>query len=205
MSQYTLSLALPATYSADNFFISDANREAWQWINAWPNWPSHALILYGPHGCGKSHLATIWAAKSHAMPNPNPAAKGHRLIEDIDKLTDQQALLHLFNATRENKNALLMTSSVAPAQLPFTLPDLTSRLLSVPHMAIGAPDDALLAGVMRKQFADRQMKVGDEVIAYMLPRMERSLDKAKELVETLDKAALAEKKGITIPFVKKIL
>jgi len=205
MPQFTLPLTLPAVFSADNFFVSDANREAWQWINAWPEWPAHALILYGPPGCGKSHLATIWATKSHATRDPNPAARGPRLIENIERLTDERALLHLFNATRENKDALLLTSSVAPAQLPFTLPDLTSRLLGLPHAAIAQPDDELLAAVLRKQFTDRQMKVEDGVIAYIVPRMERSLGEAKELVETLDKAALAERKNITIPFVKNLL
>ena len=163
MSQYTLSLALPPVFSEDNFFVSDCNRQAHGWIMRWPDWPAHALLLHGPEGSGKSHLAAIWAARS----------KGN-VAEDIERLADERELLHLFNSTKENKQNLLLTASVPAPGLPFTLPDLTSRLLSIPSVAIGQPDDEVLAGAMRKQFADRQMKVDDDVIAYILPRMERS-------------------------------
>lgn len=195
MSQYALNITLPPVFSSDNFFVSSCNEEAHRWISAWPNWPAHALLLYGPAGSGKSHLAAIWAAR----------AKGNMLVEDIERITDARQLLHLFNFTKENKASLLFTSAVPAAQLPFTLPDLTSRLLAIPAVAIGQPDDAVLAAAMRKQFADRQMKVDDDVIAYILPRMERSLAKAKDLVELLDREALAGKKSITIPFVKSVM
>lgn len=215
MPQYALSLSLPPLFSADNFIIGECNEEAWRWVNAWPNWsasgPSHALLLTGPAGCGKSHLGQVWAQRAGALTLPasgltgQEPGKSNLLLEDIEQVKDQTHLLHLFNYTRENGHSLLMTSAHAPKALPFTLPDLTSRLLAVPAVAITEADDSVLAGAMRKQFSDRQMKVDDEVIAYTLPRIERSLGKIKELVEYLDSAALAERKNITIPFVKKIL
>src|SRR5277367_6117096 len=98
MSQYLLPLTLPPVFSEDNFFVAACNREAYQWIMAWPTWPAHALMLYGPEGCGKSHLARIWAAR---------AGETHELIEDIETLRDEEALLHRFNSSRENGRSLL--------------------------------------------------------------------------------------------------
>ena len=147
MSQYALNLSLPPVFTAGSFFVSDCNRQAWQWIESWPNWQS--LI-------------------------------------------------------REHGGSMLMTSMVPAPNLPFSLPDLTSRLLALPSVGIDQPDDDALAGAIRKQFSDRQMKVDEEVIKYLLPRMQRSFLKAKELVELLDAKALAEGKNITIPFVKRV-
>ena len=214
MTQYTFSLPLPALFSADNFVVSDCNRDAWRWIEAWPTWPAHAFLLHGASGSGKSHLSAIWAqrALAHALSadtldglEAGILSKGNWLIENIEMAKNERALLHLFNASREHGASLLLTSNVAAAQLPFALADLTSRLLALPAAQIEQPDDGALAGVMRKQFIDRQMKVDDEVIAYIIPRIERSFLRVKELVEQLDNAALAEHKNITIPFAKRIL
>ena len=209
MSQYALSLALPPIFTADTFFVSGCNAQAWQWIENWPNWQS--LLLYGPAGSGKSHLGHIWARQAQAViVNASELEKieptgGHWLIEDIEQLRKERPLLHLFNYVREHGGSMLMTSLHSAPTLPFTLPDLTSRLAALPAIEIGQPDDDVLAASIRKQFSDRQMKVDDEVIAYLLPRMPRSLLEAQELVELLDARALAEKKNITIPMVKRVL
>jgi DnaA regulatory inactivator Hda len=213
MSQIPLSLNLPPVYSEDNFFVSDCNREAWQWIMKWPAWPGHALLLYGPKGSGKTHLGQLWAQKANAKIWPAAgldtlaasATPSSWLIESIEHTSDQRQLLHLFNIAREQGKNLLMTANTAAAQLPFTLPDLVSRLQATTAVPIHQPDDTVLAGAMRKQFADRQMKVGDDIIAYTLPRMERSLEKVRELVERIDESALAEHKSVTIPFIRKLI
>jgi len=208
MSQYALTLALPPVFTADTFVVSGCNHQAWQWVENWPNW--QALLLYGPEGSGKSHLGHIWAARSQAV-TVNGAdigliepGSGNWLIEDIGQAAERP-LLHLFNYVREHGGSLIMTARSPAPGLPFTLPDLTSRLAALPSVAIGQPDDEVLRGAIRKQFSDRQMKVEEDVILYILPRMQRSLLKAKELVELLDASALAEGKSITIPFVKRIM
>jgi len=209
MSQYALNLTLPPVFSADNFFVSGCNREAYQWITAWPEWPAHALLLTGPKGSGKTHLGHIWAGRAEArqwsVTNGQLSEKNNLLIEDIEKIRDERALLHLLNYAKETGQYLLLTSSTPPKGLPFRLPDLTSRLLALPVAVLGQPDDEALGGVLRKQFADRQMKVGEDVIAYLLPRMERSLSKVNELASSLDRQALSEGKSLTIPFVRQWL
>lgn len=209
MSQFTLPISLPPVFSESNFVVADCNRNAYEWVMRWPEWNAHALIVYGPAGSGKSHLGHIWAERASAKiaeaPLKPETMRGNWLIEDVDKLRDERALFHLLNLARENKTFLLLSANVAPKRLPFTLPDLTSRLLALPAVGIDAPDDALLAAVLRKQFSDRQLKVEDEVIAYLLPRIERSFTRVAELVEKIDAAGLAAKRGLTVPFIKRTL
>lgn len=212
MSQYALSLSLPAVFSEENFFVSGCNKEAWQWVTSWPEWPSNALLIYGPEGSGKTHLGHIWAARARAETTDADdhtftpeGLSGHLLVEHLQDGTDEAKLFHTINFCRENNFSLLLTSMLPPKQLPFKLPDLTSRLLGMQSVAISAPDDEVLAAAMRKQFADRQLKVSDEVISYLLPRIERSYAKAAQLVGNLDHQALAEQKNLTIPFIRKML
>ena len=214
MSQLPLPLSLPERFSADNFFISQFNEEAYEtlldkkkWLN---NAQPHALYLYGEKGSGKSHLAHIWKQKTNAKIIPahaiDPASvNGNCVVEDIEFCKDETALFHLFNHCKDIGVNLLLTSSILPSALPFSLPDLTSRLRGCQIAKIYPPDDILINKVMRKQFSDRQLLVDDEVISYITSRMERTFDNVKMLVETLDERALSEKKAITIPFVKQIL
>src|SRR5688572_4576565 len=128
-----LGLSLPPIYTEDNFLVTDSNREARRWIDHWPNWPGGILLLHGPKGSGKTHLAHLWAARARAAaltPQEGAAAALQErapslLAEDIEQWPPN-ALLHLFNAAREASVPLLLTASTPAARLPFTLPDLTS-------------------------------------------------------------------------------
>ncbi|MEQ1706560.1 MAG: hypothetical protein ABL867_11410 [Rickettsiales bacterium] len=213
MSQLPLQLMLPEVLSADNFFISGCNEEAYEILINERNWENnaqkHALYLYGEKGSGKSHMAHIWKEREGAaiipVNNIKPASvNGNSIIEDVEKCTDEEALLHLFNHCKDIGVKLLITSSFPVSSLPFTLPDLTSRLRGLQVATIYPPDDALIAGVMRKQFADRQLLVDDEVISYLVTHTERTLENVKILVEKLDRNALSEKRRITVPFVRKV-
>ena len=127
------------------------------------------------------------------------------VVENADDGVDEIALLHLFNLLREQDGTLLLTGRRPPARWTIALPDLSSRLAAVPVVAILAPDDALLAAVVVKMFHDRQLAVDPGVIAYLLTRIERSFDAARQLVDRIDREALAARRRITIPFVKGVL
>lgn len=211
MSQYALDLSLQPIYHRENFIVSSCNHSAWEWVENWPNWPADALYLSGPKSSGKSHIAHIWMQTAKAkhiqaadIQDTKPQT-GNWLIEDITQDTHMRSLLHWLNYTRENGGSMLLTSRASIKDLGFTLKDLTSRLLALPTARIEQPDDAVLEGVLRKQFIDRQMAIDEEVITYIVARMERSLSTLQHIVQTLDKTALEQKRSITIPFIRETL
>jgi chromosomal replication initiation ATPase DnaA len=216
--QLTLALALPVSWRDEDFLISDANRAAVAWIDRWPHWPVPALVLTGPAGCGKSHLAHRFAARSGAVivdagrladcdPLQLAAAAPSVVIEDADQAAAGHAvaLLHLINAAKEAAAVLLLTAKVAPAAWALPLADLASRLRAMATVEIAAPDDALLAAVLVKLFTDRQLRVDNGLIAYLLPRIERSFAAAKEVVAVLDAASLQRGRPVTVALARGVL
>lgn len=127
------------------------------------------------------------------------------VVEGADAGVDEKALFHLYNWIGEQRGHMLLTGRSAPARWPIMLPDLRSRLSSVPAVAVGEPDDALFMAVLVKLFSDRQLQVGEDVIRYMTTRMERSFDAARRAVKSIDSAALAARRGITVPLVRETL
>jgi chromosomal replication initiation ATPase DnaA len=209
MSQYTLSITLPAVYAETNFVVSPCNETAYKRIISWPAW--QALLISGTSGSGKTHLGHIWAARADAERIDCKTQKFlpehiHRnLWLDDAEYCDEETLLHTLNYTKEQNISLLLTTALPAGQLPFTLPDLTSRLRALPAAIINTPDDEVLSAVLRKQFADLQIKISDEVIAYLLTHTERSFAAIARAVETLDKQTLENKRGLTIPFIRQVL
>jgi chromosomal replication initiation ATPase DnaA len=216
MTQLTLDLGVRPAYGLEAFMVAESNRAAVAWIDSWPGWPSGTLALAGPAGAGKTHLCQVWRQRSgaHAI---DPAALGRLtppelagdapalLLDDLREPLPERALLHLINHLAEQRRDLLIAAREPPARWRVALPDLRSRLAALPAVAIGAPDDLLLGAVIAKLFRDRQLEVGDEVVDYLLPRMERSLGAAQRLVAALDRAALAGRRPITVMLARAVL
>jgi chromosomal replication initiation ATPase DnaA len=201
--QLALDLGFRPALGRADFLVGASNAEAAAWIDRWPDWPEPArgLAIVGPAGSGKTHLAAVWQAASGAAlidapdltPRTVPDALGdarHAVVDRVDGARDEPALFHLFNMVVERGGSLVILSRTPPARLEITLPDLASRLATLPVATIGLPDEALLAGVLAKHFADRQVLVRDDVIAYLVNRMERSFDAAERLADRMDRAAL---------------
>jgi chromosomal replication initiation ATPase DnaA len=216
MSQLAFDLPRPQAFGRADYFVSDANAAALAWIDRWPEWPSPVLILEGAQGAGKTHLAHLWCERAAAtLISGGSLGPAHveRIIErsvtgiavdDADQAPDI-ALLHLFNACVEVRGYLLLTSRQAQASCRPAIPDLDSRLRAVPAVRIEPPDDALLGAVLVKHFADRQVRVGPRVIAYLVSHMDRSLAAAAEIAAQLDHAALLRQSAITIPMAAGVL
>ncbi len=214
-AQLVLDLAHRPALGRADFLVSPVNREAVEWIDRWPDWNAHALVLIGPAGAGKSHLAEVWRSRAHARrieadhlgsaaAEAIRAGEAAAVVDGADEAAlDQEALLHLYNALRERRGHLLITARRAPARWPLTLDDLRSRLVAAPAVALGDPDDALLAAVIVKSFADRQVDIGVEVVNYLVGRIERSFAAAQGIVAALDAAALARKRRITVPLIRE--
>ncbi len=195
--QLALDLGHRPALEREDFLVSPCNENAVAWIDRWPDWPGPALVIHGPAGCGKTHLARVWRQRSGAT-------KG-AVIENADRPGDDVALFHLYNQHAEQGGHLLLTANTPPARWSGRLPDLVSRLAAAPTVAIGPPDDTLIAQVLVKLFADRQLEVGAEVVSYLVTHMERSFAAARHLVGAADAAALAAKRPITVPLVRDVL
>ncbi len=188
------------------------NREALAWLARWPDWPAPALVLHGPPGCGKSHLARIWVRRTGGRWLDGAAAAAaepslHRtwVLDAADPVADEQALLSIYNRLQECRGHLLLTARRPVGAWLLRLPDLASRLRAAPAVAIGPPDDALLGAVLLKLFADRQLLVSEAVIEYLVRRMERSFDAARRLVAELDSASLRQQRPITVALARTLL
>lgn len=214
--QLVFELPHRAAQGADDFLVSACNATAVRLIDAWPEWTNPAYAIVGPAGSGKSHLANVWRLSSGARRfgagdvregDLDAIVEGRALVvEDADRAEiADHALFHLINLCKERRVGLLLTARQAPVDWPVELPDLASRLRSIPAVTIGSPDDDLLRAVLLKQFADRQLDVAPQVIAYLAARMERSMDEAGRIVDRLDRAALEAQRKITRQFAREVL
>ena len=214
MTQLAIGLPYRPALGRADFLVSGCNEAALQWIERWPDWPAPALVLHGAARAGKSHLAQLWCERSggvlvggEALPHrlPDALARHRAVAVDDAERAPERALLHLFNCVVEAGASLLIVAGAAPAAWPIALPDLASRLRAAPAVAIAAPDDALLAAVLVKHFADRQLRVAPRVIDFLLRRMERSFAAAAALAERLDGRALGLGRPITIALARQVL
>ena len=215
MRQLPLDLGHRPALGGADFLVAPPNREAVAWLDRWPDWPAPALVLTGPAGSGKTHLAHVFAARAGAvliapgaltvarLPDLLGAARAAALDDAAG--AEEQAFLHLYNMLAERGGHLLVLAREPPARWGIVLADLRSRLLAVPVARLLPPDDALLSAVLVKLFADRQLQVGEEVVVYLLARLERSFDAARRAVAALDRAALAAQRRVTVPLVRGVL
>ncbi|MFY2825848.1 HdaA/DnaA family protein [Ruegeria sp. MALMAid1280] len=214
-----LSFDLPAktALGREDFFVSPANALAVAMISA-TSWPGNKLVLSGPAGAGKTHLAHVWAAETGgriirardlrhddvpALAQTPIAVEGVPMIADDPE--QQKVLFHLHNLVLAEGHALLMTGRLTPKLWQLPLPDLQSRIEGAHHVALDPPDDALLGAVLAKLFIDRQLNPGPEVIAYLVKHMDRRFETAAEVVARLDQIALSEKREITRTLAVRVL
>ena len=210
--QLPLDLPVRNAMNAAGFVVSTSNREAVAWLDRWPDWPGSALAVYGPPGCGKTHLAHVWLEKLKEAGRParflEPSAleqlPHENMVLDRVRLPEEH-LFHLINHVRAERLSLLILNREPPARWGVRLPDLASRLASIPAVGVSAPDDTLLAAVLAKHFSDRQVEVGSEVIAYLVKQIERSFAAAEIAARRLDRAAMAKGSAISIRLARDVL
>ena len=206
----------------EDFFVGECNELALHWVEIWPQgWqPFPALILHGPRGSGKSHLADVWRTRAVALKwNASDVMaattdtilglKQNVVVDRIDLLIgdvpSEEKLFHLYNHCRQNGLYLLGLSWIAPEAMQFSINDLGSRLRAAPHAAIFPPDDAVFFKVLARRFHDQGYVVMDGALQFALTRMERSWEALDHLIEEAIRKATAEKKQITIPLLRDLM
>ncbi|MCJ8138872.1 DnaA ATPase domain-containing protein [Falsirhodobacter halotolerans] len=217
--QLAFDLPTRPSLRREDLFISPANTLAVAALDGWGAWPQNRMILAGPHGAGKTHLAHVWATAAGAVLVESGALPGADLralaeepavaLEDADRLAGDRdaevALFHLHNLLAERRVPFLLTARTPPRDWGLTLPDIRSRMQAAPLARLDPPDDALLSAVLVKLFADRQITVAPTLIAYLGQRMDRDLATARALVAALDARSLAEGRPITRQMAAELL
>jgi chromosomal replication initiation ATPase DnaA len=213
-----LAFVLPHAESLtrDNFLEGPANEAGLALIDRWPDWPNRIMLLVGPEGSGKSHLAAIWAEQSgaratsaHALTAnavPGALATGALVVEDLKPGGfDERAMFHLINLAREDEAFVLMTARLPPSAFAVELRDLRSRLRALPTVSLSSPDDLLFRALIVKFCADRQLSVDEAVVSYLTTRIERSYAAVRQAVELLDSEALRLGRPVTRALAAELL
>lgn len=216
MTAKQLAFELPhrPALGAEDFLVAPANRDAVAWIDSWPDWPAAGLVVWGPEGCGKSHLLQVWRERSGARVLPAAEltveavpelARTPLALDDADRGANETALFHLLNLLNETRAHVLLAARAPASRWSIALPDLRSRLLALPSVAVAAPDDDLMRAVLAKLFADRQLRIGADVIDYLVARIERSFAAMRGIVAALDAAALSGHRNLSVALAREIL
>ncbi|NEX47709.1 chromosomal replication initiator DnaA [Pseudotabrizicola algicola] len=208
--QLAFDLPVQAVYRREDFYASPANAHALAAVEGWRGWPGGKLLLIGPPGAGKTHLAHMWHEATGApmvagadlaeADLPALAAAGRVVVEDADAVAGdpatEEALFHLHNMVVP-QGSLLLTARGPARDWGLRLPDLRSRVEAASVARLEPPDDDLLSAVLAKLFADRQTVVAPSLIPWLVARMERSIAAARALVAAMDARSLAQGKPIT--------
>ena len=173
--------------------------------------------LWGPAGVGKSHLlqAVCHACGGAYVPARNLGdVEGYDafervLVDDVDAwLGDrarEEALFRLYNAMLHRGHALALTAARSPAAARFALDDLASRLRGAACFELTPLADEEAVPVLKRTARDRGFDLSDEVVGFLMRRVDRSLPELLALLETIDRASLSANRRVTVQFVKEAL
>ncbi len=216
--QLPFDLGHRAAFEREDLWVSQSNADAVAWLDKYPDWNAPALVIYGPAASGKTHLARVWQKQTDALDvtpqnindlrgiNDFPQAA---IIDDVEKFIGdgdgETALFHTYNRAKEEGAHILITAEIPPARWNFTLPDLKSRIMAAPAVAIAEPDEQLMSIVLAKLFSDRQLAVPAEVIEFVVKRIERSFKALRDAATEIDKQSLSQKRPVTVPLAREIL
>ncbi|MGB7256894.1 MAG: DnaA/Hda family protein [Pseudolabrys sp.] len=214
--QLALALDHAESFAREDFLSGPPNEAALALIDRWPDWPDRMVVLVGPEGSGKSHLASIWASEvgaralsAHSLTHinlPLALATGALVVDDVaPESVDERALFHLLNLAREERASLLLTARSVPAAWTLEIRDLSSRLRVLPVVSVAPPDDALLRSLIVKLAADRQLQVDEGLVSFITARIERSFAGARAAVTRLDHEAMRQQRPVTRALAAELL
>lgn len=214
IQQFLLNFKTKPEYNAIDFFVSSSNKNAYQWIRKWPNWPSSMISLYGPQGSGKTHLAHVWQEITHANFYSLSDLKNENIedffdnqmcliIDNIDWEKHEKLLFHLYNIAKSKKGFVLIVSESSPETWNINLPDLKSRLNSIPKCRIDSPDKQLRQALIQKLFTDHQISLSEDIQNKILKLAPPTFVGTQNYVEKVCQLSFAEKKKISPTLIKK--
>ena len=215
MDQKLLDFGINESFDEKDYFVTKSNYFAKNIIETWPRWEKKIVNLAGEKYSGKTHLSTIFKLKSNALYlfgnqiNDQILEKiklsNNIVIEDLHENINERLLYSIFNLI-EQDNKYLLISSIKPINtMNFLLPDLISRLKNCIIAKIEQPDDDLIYAIILKSFSDRQIKLDNKILDYIIKRIARSYSKMHEFIYKVDELSLKKKKSINFKIIKEII
>ena len=215
VDQKLLDFGVEESFDENDYFVTKSNYFAKNIIETWPKWEKKIVNLTGEKYSGKTHLSTIFKKKSNALylygNNINNQTlkkiklSGNIIIENLQENVDERLLYSIFNLV-EQDNKYLLISSIKPIDtMRFSLPDLVSRLKNCIIAKIEQPDDDLIYAIILKNFSDRQIKLDNKIIDYIIKRIDRSYSKMHEFIYKIDELSLKKKQSINFKIIKEII
>ena len=213
--QLILKFPNSKAYLKEDFYVSDSNQEAYDFINSWPKWIKKIINIFGPSGSGKTHLTSILKSKTTVLETQPKQlndkiffkfkTKEVLIIENLEDNVPEKILYSLWNAAVQDNKYLLITSKKPINQYGFKLPDLRSRINEIITIGIKLPSDDLISVILAKNFSDKQIKVEKKHIDYIIKRIDRSYEKISQFVITLDKYSLKKGSSFSLKLIKEVL
>ncbi len=215
MSQLIFKFPFKTSYLEKDFFVSSNNFEAYKLIESWPKWPEKKINIFGPSGCGKTHLINILSKKLKLFiidsekynDNINDVIENYDCIV-IDNYTgniNENQLYSTLNHINQLNKSIIINSTIDLKKLNIKLNDLKSRLDSFMKIKILLPEDDLLRVIISKTFSDKQIKLSNKNLEFIIKNIERSYEKISKFIKDIDNLSLSTGKSININLIKKVL
>ena len=212
--QLFLKFPFKRSYLSQDFYVSENNINAYKLIESWPNWSSRFINIFGPRGCGKTHLINILKNKIDSTMLPASEVdtnvlskykiKECLIIDDFANQIEEKLLYTITNMGYQDNKYLIISSLVPLKTIEVELKDLSSRFTSFVEVGIDLPTDDLLKVVLTKHFSDKQIEISKKNINYILKNIDRSYEKVNLFVNLVDNLSLTKGKPINLSLIKKV-
>ena len=213
--QLILKFPSEKAFKKEDFYVSQSNQEAYDFINSWPKWIKRIVNIFGPSGSGKTHLVNILKNKTSCLQVNSSElnekiflrfkTKEALIIENLDEKVSEKLLFTLWNTALQDNKYILITSKKPISYYKFKLKDLISRINSSLIIGIKLPSDDLISVIIAKNFSDKQIKVNKKQIDYIIKRIDRSYEKISQFILTLDKYSLKKGTPFSLKLIKEVL
>jgi|TARA_B110000211_G_scaffold128982_1_gene148178 chromosomal replication initiation ATPase DnaA len=215
MSQLIFKFPFKVNYFEEDFYVSENNFEAYKLIESWPKWSSRFINIFGPSGCGKTHLANIFNKKFNSFfikasnLNNNTLSsiktKECLIIDEYQNNVEEKLFYSVLNQSYLSNQYVVINSLKSIQLLELKLNDLKSRLNSFVNIGIDLPTDELIKVIISKNFSDKQVKIENKSLEYIIKNIDRSYEAIFDLIDKLDDFSLSTGKSININLIKKAL
>ncbi len=215
MSQLTFKFPFKTTYYEKDFYVSSNNFTAYKLVESCPNWPDKRINIYGPKGCGKTHLANILKKKIDSLliqasdlndlVLDNLKEKKCLIIDNYKNNIEEKLMYSTLNQISQTDSYILINSLKPIKKIEVKLNDLKSRFDSFVQLGIDLPTDDLLRVILTKSFSDKQIKVNIKLLDYILKNIDRTYENVFKFIKDIDAASLSAGKSININLIKKVL